>query len=210
MRQWVLDAEHILDGSWAKPGERLSNREQWDDARDRWRKQLAHSLREGSWTPVEQACLKQFLHVLENRRPHLILCYDREQFPRTNNDMEGSIRGLKTRYRRISGRKNWNSYATRAMAGLWPTMTGGNSKPRGSKSFEKPANASAMNAGGGCANRPRRPKASNSSAFAFATSVRPIWPPLRNAGGLLLRRLFCPDGFFPSVQWRRPHAGDRL
>ena len=27
--------------------------------------------------------------------------------------MEGSIRGLKTRYRRISGRKNWNSYLLR-------------------------------------------------------------------------------------------------
>ena len=33
--------------------------------------------------------------------------------PHTNNDMEGSIQGLKTRYRRISGRKNWNSYLLR-------------------------------------------------------------------------------------------------
>ena len=97
----------------AKPGERLSNREQSDGARDRWRKQLARSLTQGSWTPVEQACLQQFLHVLENMRPHLILCYDREPFPRTNNEMERSIRGLKTRYRRISGRKNWNSYLLR-------------------------------------------------------------------------------------------------
>ena len=40
-------------------------------------------------------------------------CYDRENFPRTNNDMERSIRGLKTRYRRISGRKNWNAYLLR-------------------------------------------------------------------------------------------------
>ena len=112
MRQWVLDAEHILDGSWAKPGEPLSNQKVGRHF-DRWRKQLARSLAEGTWTPVEQACLKQFLHVLSNLRPHLILCYDREQFPRTNNDMEGSIRGLKTRYRRISGRKNWNSYLLR-------------------------------------------------------------------------------------------------
>jgi hypothetical protein len=112
MRQWALDAEQILNGSWAKPGEPLSNKKV---ARrfDRWRKQLARSLGEGNWTPVEQACLQQFLHVLENRRPHLILCYDREQFPRTNNEMERSIRGLKTRYRRISGRKNWNAYLLR-------------------------------------------------------------------------------------------------
>ena len=40
-------------------------------------------------------------------------CYDREGFPRTNNDMERWIRSLKTRYRRISGRKNWNSYLLR-------------------------------------------------------------------------------------------------
>jgi len=46
-------------------------------------------------------------------RPHLIQCYDREGLPRTNNDMEGFIRSLKTRYRRISGRKNWNRYLLR-------------------------------------------------------------------------------------------------
>jgi hypothetical protein len=28
-------------------------------------------------------------------------------------DMEGYIRSLKTRYRRVSGRKNWNSYLLR-------------------------------------------------------------------------------------------------
>jgi len=46
-------------------------------------------------------------------RPYLVQCYDREEFPRTNNDMESSIRRLKTRYRRISGRKNWNAYLLR-------------------------------------------------------------------------------------------------
>ena len=40
-------------------------------------------------------------------------CYDRENFPRTNNETEGSIRKIKTRYRRISGRKNWNKYLLR-------------------------------------------------------------------------------------------------
>jgi hypothetical protein len=43
----------------------------------------------------------------------LIQCYDREDFPRTNNEMEGYIRALKTRYRRVSGRKNWNGYLLR-------------------------------------------------------------------------------------------------
>jgi hypothetical protein len=33
--------------------------------------------------------------------------------PRTNNEMELTIRAIKTRYRRISGRKNWNGYLLR-------------------------------------------------------------------------------------------------
>src|SRR6266571_4732434 len=45
--------------------------------------------------------------------PVPVQCYDRKDFPRTNNEMERSIRGLKTRYRRMSGRKNWNSYLVR-------------------------------------------------------------------------------------------------
>ena len=47
-------------------------------------------------------------------RPHLIQCYDVPGLPRTNNDMEGFIRAIKTRYRRVSGRKNWNRYLRRS------------------------------------------------------------------------------------------------
>src|SRR5205807_3999496 len=62
---------------------------------------------------LEQKSLREFLQVLSNLRPYLVQCYDHQDFPRTNNDMERSIRGLKTQYRRISGRKNWNSYLLR-------------------------------------------------------------------------------------------------
>ena len=51
--------------------------------------------------------------MLTNLRSHLVQCYDHQDFPRTNNDMERSIRGLKTQYRRVSGRKNWNAYLLR-------------------------------------------------------------------------------------------------
>jgi hypothetical protein len=64
-------------------------------------------------TPLEQECLAQFLQILANLRPYLIQCSHLEGFPRTNNDTERGIRGLKTRYRRISGRKNGNSYLIR-------------------------------------------------------------------------------------------------
>ncbi len=112
MRQWVLDGEHILDGSWAKSGESLSN-EKVGRRFDRWRKTLARCLCDGTLSELEQECLTQFLQVLSNQRSHLVQCYDREAFPRTNNELERSIRSLKTQYRRISGRKNWNSYLLR-------------------------------------------------------------------------------------------------
>ncbi len=77
---------------------------------DRWRNSLAERSRETTLPEVEQECLQHFLQVLSNMRPYLIQCYDCPQFPRTNNDTEREIRAVKTRYRRISRRKNWNSY----------------------------------------------------------------------------------------------------
>ncbi len=64
-------------------------------------------------TETEQRCLRHFLHVTASLRPQLIVCYDVVGLPRTNNDMEGFIRAIKTRYRRVSGRKNWNRYLLR-------------------------------------------------------------------------------------------------
>jgi hypothetical protein len=112
MRQWVLDVEHILDGSWAQAGAVVSN-ETVGQRLDGWRQQMSERLRDGRLSDLEQECLTQFLQELSNLRPHLVQCYDRESFPRTNNEMERRIRGLKTRYRPISGRKNWNSYLLR-------------------------------------------------------------------------------------------------
>jgi hypothetical protein len=50
---------------------------------------------------------------MTNLRPGLVQCYDRADFPRTNNDLERTIRAVKMHYRRITGRKNWNSYLLR-------------------------------------------------------------------------------------------------
>jgi hypothetical protein len=112
MRQWVLDVEHILDGSWAQTGAMVSNAKVGRRL-DAWRKQMSKHLTNDTLCELEQECLTQFLQQLSNLRPHLVQCYNRQGFPRTNNEMERSIRGLKTRYRRISGRKNWNSYLLR-------------------------------------------------------------------------------------------------
>ena len=112
MHKWVLEVEQLLDGSWGQAGEVVSNATVGSRL-DGWREQMAQELTKGSLSELERDCLTAFLQVLTNLRPHLVQCYDRKEFPRTNNDMERSIRGLKTRYRRISGRKNWNAYLLR-------------------------------------------------------------------------------------------------
>jgi hypothetical protein len=112
MHGWVLEVEHLLDESRAQPGEVVSNATVGSRL-DTWREQMARLLTDGTLSQLERECLSEFLQVLSNLRPYLVQCYDREDFPRTNNDMERSIRGLKTQYRRISGRKNWNAYLLR-------------------------------------------------------------------------------------------------
>jgi Transposase IS66 family len=112
MQQWVLEVEHILDGSWVQGGAKVSNAKVGRRL-DAWHKQMSRHLTDGTLSELEQECLITFLQQLSNLRPHLVQCYNREGFPRTNNEMERSIRGLKMCYRRISGRKNWNAYLLR-------------------------------------------------------------------------------------------------
>jgi hypothetical protein len=112
MREWVLQAEHILDGSWAARSQEVNNAEVGKRF-DAWHATLQTLSTAATLSAQEQKCLDHFVKVTTNLRPGLIQCYDREGFPRTNNTMEGSIRAIKTRYRRISGRQNWNSYLLR-------------------------------------------------------------------------------------------------
>jgi Transposase IS66 family len=109
---WLLEVEHLLDRSLAAEGETLSN-VTVGTRLDRWREHMSRQLTDGSLSQLEHECLREFLQVLSNLRSHLVQCYDHQDFPRTNNDMERSIRGLKTQYRRVSGRKNWNAYLLR-------------------------------------------------------------------------------------------------
>ncbi len=112
LHSWLLEVEHILDGSRTSAREAVSNATV-GSCLDSWREQMAKHLSDGSLSELVRECLTEFLQVLSDLRPYLVQCYDREDFPRTNNEMEGSIRRLKTRYRRISGRKNWNAYLLR-------------------------------------------------------------------------------------------------
>lgn len=112
MRQWVLDAEYMLSGRWAQTGDVVSNATVGERL-DAWRQELAKQSTDGTLSELEQACLTEFLQILANLRPHLVQGYDQQDFPRTNNELERSIRALKMQYRRVSGRKNWNSYLLR-------------------------------------------------------------------------------------------------
>jgi Transposase IS66 family len=109
---WLLEVEHLLDESLAAEGEVVSN-VTIGNRLDSWRERMAAQLAQGALSQLEQEGLAEFLHVLSNLRAYLVQCYDRQDFPRTNNEMERSIRGLKTQYRRVSGRKNWNAYLLR-------------------------------------------------------------------------------------------------
>ena len=108
----VLEAEAILAGRWAATlaeGTNAAVAERFD----RWVAQLRADAAQALDTELEQSGVAHFLHVTQNMRPQLIQCYDVAGVPRTNNDMEGFIRAIKTRYRRVSGRKNWNRYLLR-------------------------------------------------------------------------------------------------
>lgn len=112
MHGWVVEAEAILSGSWAGAEEQVTNAGVALRF-DAWLAKLQGAASGQPVTETEQRCLSHFLHVTASLRPQLIACYDVEGLPRTNNDMEGFIRAIKTRYRRVSGRKNWNRYLLR-------------------------------------------------------------------------------------------------
>jgi Transposase IS66 family len=112
LHDWLLEVEHLLDRSLETEGAVVNNLTVGNQL-DHWREHMSRQLTEGSLSPLEQQGLREFLQVLTNLRPYLVQCYNHQNFPRTNNDMERSIRGLKTQYRRVSGRKNWNAYLLR-------------------------------------------------------------------------------------------------
>ncbi len=112
MREWVLEVEHIFDGSWASQPEEISNAEVGRRF-DAYLERLSHFVEAQERTEDEKFRLGHLFKVLTHLRPGLVQCYDIERFPRTNNEMERTIRAIKMHYRRISGRKNWNNYLLR-------------------------------------------------------------------------------------------------
>jgi hypothetical protein len=113
MHTRVLEAERILSGDVLRADEEPITNATVAQRFDAWCAALRKQMPDEHEQPGERRCLSHFLHVTNNMRPQLIQCYDMKGLPRTNNDMEGFIRSIKTRYRRLSGRKNWNRYLLR-------------------------------------------------------------------------------------------------
>lgn len=113
MHARVLEAEQILSGDALRADNLPVTNATVGQRFDTWCAALRDQVPDERESPTERRCLQHFLHVTDNMRPQLIQCYDLEGLPRTNNDMEGFIRSIKTRYRRLSGRKNWNRYLLR-------------------------------------------------------------------------------------------------
>jgi hypothetical protein len=112
MREWVIELEHIFDGSWAKDVKEITNA-QVGKRLDTYLERLSSFVQAQERTDDEKLRLGHLLKVITHLKPGLVQCYDIAAFPRTNNDMERTIRAIKMHYRRISGRKNWNNYLLR-------------------------------------------------------------------------------------------------
>jgi hypothetical protein len=109
----VVAAEAILSGAPLEAQHHLVTNAAVQAQYDAWCGTLRARLADTTLDATERHCLEHFLHVTTNMAPRLFPCYDVVDLPRTNNDLEGFIRSVKTRYRRISGRKNWNRYLIR-------------------------------------------------------------------------------------------------
>jgi hypothetical protein len=100
---WLLEADRLL----SQQGDQRSQ----EQAFARWREHVARSARR---LPSPYAhCVAHFVGVLTRMQPHLFVWTATAGLPRTNNDLERFIRAMKTRYRRMSGRKNWQAYLLR-------------------------------------------------------------------------------------------------
>jgi hypothetical protein len=109
---WLLEVEHLLDESLVPKGDVVSHA-MVGSRLESWRERMAAQVTDGSLSELERECLSELLRVLSTVRPSVGQCFDREDVPRTNHEMERSIRGLKTPYRRVSGRKDGNASLVR-------------------------------------------------------------------------------------------------
>jgi hypothetical protein len=100
---WLLEAEALLNT--------MGEQRTLEQTFATWRAGVARRARH--LPPPYAHCLAHFVGVLTRMQPHLFVWTTLAGLPRTNNDLERFIRAMKTRYRRMSSRKNWQAYLLR-------------------------------------------------------------------------------------------------
>lgn len=90
MREWVMQAGHIMDGSWSTDPRQISNAAIGQKL-DEWLKHLTNFLEVQERTEDERLRLGHLLKVMSHLRPGLAQWYDPVGSPQTNNDLERTI-----------------------------------------------------------------------------------------------------------------------
>ncbi len=203
----VITAEGILAGTTLQQeGQPITN-VTVQQRYAQWCTELRVRLQDATLNATERRCLEHFLHVTTNMSPRLFPCDDQDALPRTNNDLEGFIRSVKTRYRRISGRKNRYRYRIRYGA----RVAFSEARARTTELEPRPiACAGCAPIAGGKVD-PSRPLASRSSSSSTgcaisATPTSPTWRPAGKPSSLV--RDYCPDGFFEWLETVTRHLID--
>ena len=110
-RQWLIDLEHLLDLSKQSEQPPLTSR-RVAQAVDRYLTELlAQVVFDGD--EEDQRVAMHINRTFRNRWWGLFTCYDVEDLPRTNNELERYMRQIKTGQRRVSGRKNVHDFIIR-------------------------------------------------------------------------------------------------
>ena len=110
-RQWLIDLEHLLDPS-KQPDQPPPTSQSVAQAVDHCLTELLAKV--ATDTDEENQWVAAHIdETFRNRWWGLFTCYDVEDLPRTNNDLERYMRRIKTGHRRITGRKNVHDFIIR-------------------------------------------------------------------------------------------------
>lgn len=110
-RQWIIDLEHLLDPP--EQSEQLPlTSERVAKTVDRYLTDLLTQEVVGA-DEEDQRVAVHIDDIFRNRWWGLFTCYDVEDLPRTNNELERYMRRIKTGHRRITGRKNVHDFIIR-------------------------------------------------------------------------------------------------
>jgi len=106
-RQWLLDLEALLDPS-TPPTTTATVRHavgRYLAKLDRYSQTVAD--------PIDQQVIAHIERIFRSFWWGLFVCYDVDELPATNNELEQFIRQIKSGYRRISGRKKVHDFVIR-------------------------------------------------------------------------------------------------